>query len=402
MTKIKKDTLKEKFSDGRKPTGEDFGNLIDSFVHQMGDEVHVDTNTRNVGIGVEAPRTKLDVDGSLSVSGEVGVGTSSPNEPLTIDGALSLKELSTSPGVSAGYGKLYVKQDKMVGARFNGESSYISMPSLDVDVRDFAVSVWFKCQRAAHNRHYIVDFRGDGSEVPNIGLVIDDQENGTASLEAFALWVGGSGATNYSHRENLGNIFDVWHHIVFTRLDGNLMIYFDGQKLSGNHLGEMKGDVVSWNNGWRVGAFCNNLSPGGEYWMFGSIDELGIWTRSLDDDAIRNIYMSGRSSNLADRHEEGLVCYLRLGDGADTSGDKTRDEVMPDRFGTLHSVEFHEEIQKSIHFKDGSGSDIVLTGGGSSFGGGGSLWGQSGQDLYYDGGNIGIGLQSPSATIHVY
>ncbi len=39
----------------------------------------------------------------------LGVGTSSPNEKLTVEGNMSLKETSTAPSASTGYGKLYVK-----------------------------------------------------------------------------------------------------------------------------------------------------------------------------------------------------------------------------------------------------------------------------------------------------
>ncbi len=50
MGKQSKVHLKEKFNDGMKPTGSDFHDLIDSFVHQKDDQVQVDENG-NVGIG---------------------------------------------------------------------------------------------------------------------------------------------------------------------------------------------------------------------------------------------------------------------------------------------------------------------------------------------------------------
>ncbi len=58
--------------------------------------------TQNQGIS-EQMRIKYD--------GKIGIGTSTPNERLTIDGALSLDELSDSPNMTTGYGKVYSKTD---------------------------------------------------------------------------------------------------------------------------------------------------------------------------------------------------------------------------------------------------------------------------------------------------
>ena len=45
--------------------------------------------------------------------GNVGIGLAAPNEILTVEGALSLDEQASAPDATAGYGKLYVKDDSL-------------------------------------------------------------------------------------------------------------------------------------------------------------------------------------------------------------------------------------------------------------------------------------------------
>ena len=64
----------------------------------------------------------------------------------------------------------------------------------------------------------------------------------------------------------------------------------------------------------------------------------------------------------------------------------------PGRIATLHNATYNDEIIKALHFKDSSGKDIFLGGGGLvGGGGGGSVWGQKGSDIFYKNGNVGIG-----------
>ena len=46
---------------------------------------------------------------TVDATGQMGVGTTTPNEKVTVEGAISLDELSAAPGVTSGYGKIYVK-----------------------------------------------------------------------------------------------------------------------------------------------------------------------------------------------------------------------------------------------------------------------------------------------------
>jgi len=63
---------------------------------------NVDTETF-----IGGPALEFNYNGNIGINGKVGIGAT-PNEKLTVEGVLSLDE-TTTPSVSSGYGKLYVK-----------------------------------------------------------------------------------------------------------------------------------------------------------------------------------------------------------------------------------------------------------------------------------------------------
>lgn len=106
-----RDRLKDFFETGKRPTEEQFAELIDSFIHKSEDKIYVQDQTKNVGIGKKADEhIKLDVKGSIGAeslfiggkdvsqfgkwqdsetqedihynAGKVGIGTNSPTNIL--------------------------------------------------------------------------------------------------------------------------------------------------------------------------------------------------------------------------------------------------------------------------------------------------------------------------------
>lgn len=57
--------LKEYFENGDKPNEDQFGEFIDSVINIESDEVYVDNITKNIGLGINTPSQKLDVDGAI-------------------------------------------------------------------------------------------------------------------------------------------------------------------------------------------------------------------------------------------------------------------------------------------------------------------------------------------------
>ena len=326
MGKQTKKHLKDKFDDGKKPNGDDFHDLIDSFVHQKDNKVFVD-DQGFVGVGTESPQNQLDVSGSaaigknysgnrtapengLIIEGDVGIGSGDPNEKLTVDGVVSLKELNESPGVTSGYGKLYVKEEKLVSTVFDGESSYVSMPKLGYpDIRDFTISTWFLLTQPVRDwRSFLADMRMDQGGGASCYLTVWDGGNQNCALEHGYNWRTGDHVSIYGE---VGSIYHDWHHTAFVRENDKLKIYFDGKLLSDElYYGSMKDDSIEWDYPWRVGARSGELIT-----IFGQVDELGLWKKPLKSEEIKNIFLGGRSLNLKEYYGDQMVSYWRMGDG---------------------------------------------------------------------------------------
>ena len=65
MIQENRSELKSYFQTGDRPTQEQFEKLIDSIINFKEDEISVDDSTKNIGIGVDDPQTKLHIDGAL-------------------------------------------------------------------------------------------------------------------------------------------------------------------------------------------------------------------------------------------------------------------------------------------------------------------------------------------------
>ncbi|MEO1517078.1 MAG: hypothetical protein AAFV95_18790 [Bacteroidota bacterium] len=64
--------LKDYFENGLKPNQDHFSELIDSFINIKEDEVHVaDTN---IGIGIQSPVQKLEINGAIKINNTPGTG----------------------------------------------------------------------------------------------------------------------------------------------------------------------------------------------------------------------------------------------------------------------------------------------------------------------------------------
>ena len=64
-----RNALKERFSDGDIPTGNDFADLIDSAINQIDDEIYVDS--KNIGVGTANPNAKFQVTAANNIDNEV-------------------------------------------------------------------------------------------------------------------------------------------------------------------------------------------------------------------------------------------------------------------------------------------------------------------------------------------
>lgn len=124
-----RDVLKSYFRTGNRPTAEQFEQLIDEVIAMQDDEIFIDDDTKNVGLGITSPCNKLDVNGSvvigdqyagkkeaspkhsLLVQGRVGVGKKNPTEALDVEGTIRGNDFYSE-------GKAEVRSGLVVGKDF--------------------------------------------------------------------------------------------------------------------------------------------------------------------------------------------------------------------------------------------------------------------------------------------
>lgn len=84
-----RDQLKFYLETGKRPTEQEFAELVDSQINQIDDDIHAKDN--NIGIGTETPALKLDVNGDAVIREKLGIGTDTPKESLDVDGISILR-----------------------------------------------------------------------------------------------------------------------------------------------------------------------------------------------------------------------------------------------------------------------------------------------------------------------
>ena len=123
----------------------------------------------------------------LKDDGNVGIGMTVPNEKLTVEGAISLDHIS-SPGHTAGYGKLYAKSDN---------------------------NLYFKSATGTETN--LITAGGSGGSTFNVKLLNDHGDGGAGSAGDGA----GAGAISITHGSGETNFSDTDYFLAIQTKDGN-------------------------------------------------------------------------------------------------------------------------------------------------------------------------------------
>ena len=175
-------------------------------------------------------------------------------------------------------------------------------------ITDFTVEVWFKMNAHDPNgRSYLIDFRGDGSATSDNLCLLIDNDRGMSEIHHYIDWPSG-GYTEYelSISSPAGN----WHHTAFVREGGDLIVYYDGEKLAGGFKSghsSQKSDPLNWNEGGkRIGTY-SAASDGGNHWFNGIIDEVAIYSKTLTAEEIKAHYLAKRAGGSTKESTPDLI-----------------------------------------------------------------------------------------------
>jgi len=377
------------------------------------DIVHLTSNNR-VGIGTNNPSQILDVNGAIALgnttintngtirftgsnfqgfrsgtwhnldeqglwgrngtsahylSGMVGVGTTTPAVQLDVHGSGIIRSSGSTPRIQlfddgAGEnrieGELRENSDNIILSTFRGDLRFdtgtTGTASPRLTIRGLSGNV------------------GIGTSTPGQKLEVDGAvEIGNTSTNS-------SGTIRYN-----GTNFQGHHNGIWRNLDNS----------GSAPVWSLSGTTTFYDNG-RVGIGINN--PSAELHIKTLPGQNGM---NIDIDNQRAMHVSGNRGvtigNAAAPPSEGLAVTGNAGIGTNSPSQKL-EVVGAIKLGTTAS-----NINGSIRY-DGTnfqghtaGSWVNLNGSSA----GGSVWNQTGADVYYNSGNVGIGTNNPAHLLHV-
>ena len=169
------------------------------------------------------------------------------------------------------------------GADFvSANSKYLTKVSaanlpLGASARTF--SLWFKSPDAGSLVNYTFLMYGTGS---------------SKALQWFAFGNDGGGNRGVAWNGYASDLFrayafaaNTWYHIVGTFDGTNARVYINGS-LQGSAE-----DHSDWNTSGATLSLGRSEQSGGTYYLNGSLDEVGIWSRALSSDDVLELYNSG-------------------------------------------------------------------------------------------------------------
>ncbi|MCR9143968.1 MAG: DUF2341 domain-containing protein [bacterium] len=178
----------------------------------------------------------------------------------------------------------------------NGAGQYASLPPFPGrdNIYDFTVSIWARLDvvtslTGSGGRHYLFDFRGDGTETPDsIGLYLEHSGGGQLDLISSLTYA----PSTFSASQNPVSVIPgVWNHYVLRRRGNQLENFFNGEKLAyippidPNHV-PVRLTPANFSHGKRVGIAGADTSLD----WHGALDALRIYDRALSDAEIHDAH----------------------------------------------------------------------------------------------------------------
>lgn len=196
-------------------------------------------------------------------------------------GQISHNNITTNPDNFTGIGT-FTGTGKVGSALwFNGASSYSSINTTYIQdyynmswalKQQFAMSIWFKSDRTSLGAQYEGIYNTNKGGDNGISLIRNSGES------QFYVYPQPSGAVTYTGTITPGT----WYNVIlnYDRLNGNVSVYVNGVFVGGN----VGVDMPTKTHGLQLGTFRFL-----QYFFNGSIDEFGIWNRTLNASEIAQL-----------------------------------------------------------------------------------------------------------------
>lgn len=179
----------------------------------------------------------------------------------------------------ASYGSTGVLNDCFDFEATEDDYCYVSYHS-DFDVSSVSMQAWIYIEANPNEKSLAICGKENGNEGYLMAYMHDSGGGGSEYFFAFRL-----NAT--IRRYDCGDLTGGWHHMVATYDGSNVKLYIDGDKK--DTIADASG-ITNPNTYFGVGRV---EQWGTNHDFDGLIDEVGIWSRALDDDEVTALYNSG-------------------------------------------------------------------------------------------------------------
>jgi len=179
----------------------------------------------------------------------------------------------------------------LYGARFNGSSSRIDLPtgSLGFPSNNFSVSCWFNSADIAQNDQSLFWFQHYQSPV-RFGASVSSSSYGGDNDIRFYCLIGGSGNQAFTNSNIISG--NTWYHAVFVKSSvSGMTIYINGSSVATNTsaTGNVNNNITSGGAN-SIGVYQTSSSSG---YFDGRIDQFRMFNKALSSSEISKLYGNG-------------------------------------------------------------------------------------------------------------
>ena len=179
----------------------------------------------------------------------------------------------------------------LYGARFNGSSSRINLPtgSLGFPSNNFSVSCWFNSADIAQNDQSLFWFQHYQSPV-RFGASVSSSSYGGDNDIRFYCLIGGSGNQAFTNSNIISG--NTWYHAVFVKSSvSGMTIYINGSSVATNTsaTGNVNNNITSGGAN-SIGVYQTSSSSG---YFDGRIDQVRLFNKALSSSEVSKLYGGG-------------------------------------------------------------------------------------------------------------
>jgi PKD repeat protein len=173
----------------------------------------------------------------------------------------------------------------------NDPHAYMKAPSLNLNTNTVTICMWINPTTEAHYIGLLTWV--NGADKANFGFGGND--NGSGLTELGYTWNGNSSAT-WGYHSGLYPPTGQWSFVALTITPTNSTLYLYYTDGTGTHLGKSTQTINNQNEAFSggniyIGSSENVASGGGVF--DGSIDEVAVFTHSLSETDLQNLYLAG-------------------------------------------------------------------------------------------------------------